>query len=766
MNIIMKLKFNSKLVFLMLSILVTITSSAQCNEPTSIVVNDITSISAVLNWTASSSGPGISYSFEVRTSGAPGSGATGLVDSGSVADNIVTSPISGLLTNTSYLVYMRFQCSTAPEFSSWTTAVSFVTDVLNAPTAGSAAGLSDTFFSARWIAVPGATGYRIDVSEFSDFSVLLPGYDNLFVSGGLTSKLVSGLNPSTTYYYRVRAEGNSGSGPVTSVNSNVILTTTLDEPSFVAIWTEGAWFNDIIPTADHDVILDDHFVSDENNEYMFEVKSLTLNEGFSYTLKSGYFLIVYENIVNNSSSSSFVVESNSSLFQLNDFAPANLGAITVKRNSSAIFRLDYTMWSSPVTGPQTLKQFSPQTVNSRFYSYNTASNNFSNIDPLTTTFEPGSGYLIRSPNNFVDNNGTNSPQSWLGRFIGIPTNGEINVALNTSDEGYNMVGNPYPTVISADVFLGNNSGNIDGTLYFWRRLNDSSGLGDVGSFYATYTEFGGTSSDTSYNPNGFIQVGQGFLVKATSSNLIFNSEMKVPDEFENQFFRGINSAQIEKHRIWLDLTNESGVFSKMLIGYAEGALDENDRFDGQYINDSEVALTSLINNEEYSIQAKALPFNEEDSIPLGFKITVSGEYTISLNSFDGLFQGGQSIYLEDTFTNTIHDLKEGVYTFMAENGVHNSRFVLRFTNGTLGLETTLNQNAVTVITNDRSININSGDIIMDSVIVFDIQGRKIIEKNQIDSSAIMIDTLTNTNQVLIIQIKDKNNNSVSKKVVF
>ena len=70
MNIIMKLKFNSKLVFLMLSILVTITSSAQCNEPTGIVVNDITSISAVLNWTASSSGPGISYSFEVRTSGA------------------------------------------------------------------------------------------------------------------------------------------------------------------------------------------------------------------------------------------------------------------------------------------------------------------------------------------------------------------------------------------------------------------------------------------------------------------------------------------------------------------------------------------------------------------------------------------------------------------------------------------------------------------------------------------------------------------------
>ncbi|MEO7080827.1 MAG: DUF1565 domain-containing protein, partial [Flavobacteriales bacterium] len=48
----------------------------------------------------------------------------------------------------------------------------------------------------------------------------LPGYDALPVAG--TSQVVSGLNPSTTYYYRVRA--NSGCG--TSLNSNVINVTT------------------------------------------------------------------------------------------------------------------------------------------------------------------------------------------------------------------------------------------------------------------------------------------------------------------------------------------------------------------------------------------------------------------------------------------------------------------------------------------------------------------------------------------------------------
>ncbi|MBC8883233.1 hypothetical protein H9X57_06820 [Flavobacterium piscinae] len=90
----------------------------------------------------------------------------------------------------------------------------------------------------------------------------------------------------------------------------------------------------------------------------------------------------------------------------------------------------------------------------------------------------------------------------------------------------------------------------------------------MGSFYATYTEFGGVGSSTSEDPNGFIQVGQGFLVKALNTELVFNSEMKVPDEFENQFFRYSTQNQMDKHRLWLNLTNENGLYSKLLLGYA------------------------------------------------------------------------------------------------------------------------------------------------------------------------------------------------------
>ena len=145
----MKNHFTIKTVILLTNLFATIFSFAQCNPPTGVVVNNITSISAVLNWTASSSAPGIAYFYEVRTSGLPGSGVSGLVESGSVADGIFSSLLSGLSSNTTYTVYMRFKCTSAPLFSSWTAAVTFLTNTLLPPIAASASGISDSFFNIK-----------------------------------------------------------------------------------------------------------------------------------------------------------------------------------------------------------------------------------------------------------------------------------------------------------------------------------------------------------------------------------------------------------------------------------------------------------------------------------------------------------------------------------------------------------------------------------------------------------------------------------------
>src|SRR6266487_6022419 len=90
------------------------------------------------------------------------------------------------------------------------------------PIAGAATYIASNSLTANWSSVSGATGYRLDVSPNSSFSTYVAGYQNLNV-GNTTSRSVTGLNASTTYYYRVRAYNGNG----TSGNSNVVNVTTL-----------------------------------------------------------------------------------------------------------------------------------------------------------------------------------------------------------------------------------------------------------------------------------------------------------------------------------------------------------------------------------------------------------------------------------------------------------------------------------------------------------------------------------------------------------
>ena len=72
-------------------------------------------------------------------------------------------------------------------------------------------------FTANWKPVNVATGYQLDVATDSSFTNYVPGYVDLNV-GNVTSQNVTGLTPTTFYFYRVRAYNGNG----TSVNSNVI----------------------------------------------------------------------------------------------------------------------------------------------------------------------------------------------------------------------------------------------------------------------------------------------------------------------------------------------------------------------------------------------------------------------------------------------------------------------------------------------------------------------------------------------------------------
>src|SRR5690606_24561638 len=95
-----------------------------CMYPDNIAISNITSTGADISWTPSpQSTGGTGYEYEIRTSGAPGSGTTGLETSGNTTNLSVT--ISALDPNTDYEVYVRSLCGTAT--SRWSQAVMFKT---------------------------------------------------------------------------------------------------------------------------------------------------------------------------------------------------------------------------------------------------------------------------------------------------------------------------------------------------------------------------------------------------------------------------------------------------------------------------------------------------------------------------------------------------------------------------------------------------------------------------------------------------------------
>ena len=222
----------------------------------------------------------------------------------------------------------------------------------------------------------------------------------------------------------------------------------------------------------------------------------------------------------------------------------------------------------------------------------------------------------------------------------------------------------------------------------------------------------------------------------------------------------------QHNRLWLNLTKETDLVGQTLIAYTTGATNGYDQgIDALYVNDSQTALTSLIDNQEYVIQGRSLPFTNTDVVPLGFKTSSQGSYTITLSNFDGLFIGYQPVYLKDNLTGLLTNLKISNYTFTTTAGIFNERFEIVYVNTVL--ETSdkgrLNKN-VFVIIKDQNLRVYTKEITIDKVEVFDLMGRLISSTYDINNDFVEIKNITQSNEVQIINIYT-DIGRISKKII-
>jgi hypothetical protein len=555
-----------------------------------------------------------------------------------------------------------------------------------------------------------------------------------------------------------------GNGSCNTINSNIVSVTI---PTTVLtgtnIWSNGT------PDITKRVVIDGTYTATAN----FSACSVVVRPGRTLTVQPGVTVTVQnEFVVEGAVPNTVIFQNNSSLIQLSD--AVNVGAIRYERNTTPVVFHDYTYWSSPVAN-QVLGTFSPDTAANRFYIFNNVSYSWQTIS-TASVMNAAQGYIIRAP-------GTHSvtvPSVFTGAFYGVPHNGPYSINITVSGtQNRNLLGNPYPSAIDADLLYGANNTVLQGNMFFWTHNTPITANNYNSNDYAVYNASGGAGTAASINPGvnpsiptGNIAAGQGFFVQGLASGTVnFTNAIRLTG-LNSLFYRSPDAPVtnvIEKHRIWLNIINQQGAYKQMLLGYIEGATNAIDNaYDAEVTEAGNVvSLYSLNTDKKLTIQGRALPFEVNDEVPLGFRTSIAGNYAIELENFDGLFEEGQTIYLEDKLLNVIHNLNESNYNFTTESGTFDDRFEVQFQDDTLGVENPTDaSNAVIVYKNNQTIFINSSNLEMSEVKLFDIRGRLITMKKDILASEVSFANLAVANQMILVQITTTDGSTVTKKVAY
>jgi hypothetical protein len=645
---------------------------------------------------------------------------------------------------------------------------------------------TSTSFAVNWNACFNATEYSLDVATDAGFVTLVLGYINKPL-GNVTTQNVTGLLAGKTYYVRLRAKNDCG-------YSDYSNTVQVSPPS--TTYSSGSWSNGTPDSAKIMIFSSNYTIPIDT-----EACSCRIDSEVSVGVNSGVILKL-QNALEVTGTLTF--ENNASLVQVND-AAVNIGAIVYKRNTMPMKNYDYTYWSSPVVG-QKLNVLSPNTLSDKYFSY---VNNAWKTETGITPMDFGKGYIIRvpKPDFWPDPMAATYVQSV--QFEGEPNNGACSFPIGTTDGDGNLIGNPYPSAMSADKFLLENKEELDGTIYFWTHNTIISNLVYSSADYASYNGVGGVAASGGLAPSGNIAAGQSFFTLTKRGSgftgvVNFNNSMRVDVANSNsRFFKGAKAKKnsIEKHRVWLNLTNANGAFKQTLVGYVTGATLANDAgFDGESFDGNiYIDFYSINDSKNLVIQGRALPFDKTDKVPLGYKTTVEGTFAISIDQVDGVL-ASQTVFIEDKVANVIHNLKNGAYSFSTLKGVFNDRFVLRYTdnsvvvvdpvvkdpvvtnpvvtdpvilNPVLGGSTILStdsfdnkERSVIVTAKDHHVKINSFDEMIEKIMIYDLRGRLLCQNEHVNKNEFVIANRDSTKQMVIVVTVLGNGTRQSNKIIF
>ena len=530
------------------------------------------------------------------------------------------------------------------------------------------------------------------------------------------------------------------------------------------------------------------FIDNDFNTFLhgnIEVCNLTINNNKILSISNNNYVSIFNDLL---IKGTLNVLHEGSLVMTNDNGLViNNGIINIHKTTTPFKQYDYTYWSSPVKNANLENIFEASPQNS-FYIFNTQ--NYGDLDndsydddenawqPTNGIMEMGKGYTAMAPNT----NPFINTQSVI--FTGEVNNGIIRAPIYLSeddlneDDDWNLIGNPYPSAIDAELFLNKNT-ILSGSIYFWTHNTSANSNEDHKKYssddYAMFTVgTGGVMANSEGEiPTGIIASGQGFFVEAVQQGeLEFNNSMRAKTG-NNNFFKTEptkNKGAIQKDKIWLNLYNEQGAFSQLLIGFIEGASESYEFvYDGlRFEGNNFLSFYSIVESQHLAIQG-TLPFKGDEVIPLGFSSVIEEKIVlkIGIDHLEGKIKT-QDIFLYDILLQKTHNLQISDYEFSLENkGSFDNRFILNFNSTVLGLDEVDNINEKLIIKNEvESLTIKTTkNSTISSIRIFDILGRNLKQMKVNNREVLINNNIFNTSGIFIIYVKLNNSKILIQKII-
>jgi hypothetical protein len=310
-----------------------------------------------------------------------------------------------------------------------------------------------------------------------------------------------------------------------------------------------------------------------------------------------------------------------------------------------------------------------------------------------------------------------------------------------------------------------------GAIYLWDDGGSNNGTDRGGDYIAVNTlgttvnisDLGdGTSGSKGKTAaeNGNIASMQGFFVEATGTetenNVLFKAAMQVSTGGANADANYYRTANAEKQVLKLKLMG-NGFANSIIIGLVDGATFGQDYgLDAtKYSSNEEFSFYSNLEDRKMAIQGLPQISDKEISVDLGMNLRKSGDYTLSVDGFEG-FSSDIEVTLLDFELNKAYTVDESFSMIISANAASSltERFELVFKSASI-LSASVFESKMKVYGSEDGLVISHAVDAEQFVTIHSLDGKMIFkEKTFFKNSKTKINPSLLKGQIYILRVQD------------